>query len=349
MRGDFLEITTREMTTDDHREVTSIAQKAFSFPESLFISKPKLGIVAEVDGKIAGAILYKFMACGNLKNAYIDYAFVHPDYSGKGVGSKLYEATTKFLWEQGCDTQSAIVKDDNVASWSLFLKNGYERIGVVGLVKEFGLAGFLKHYFFTPAFIAIGMDYYLISKTKKPEVKESGTAAQITAFLLFNVIVVLLSSFTIDDNYLQNAISLAIVLTFNVLTGFLGTLFTKRKWKFRFINGGLAIPILNISFGGLFPAIGSWYPEKYEKSSEFKRDMAIVSLATWVLSILFILVMVLLGESRNLITITLKVLMVIRIVTVYPTSAFGAMRVFNWNKIVYAVLLVLSVAVLMFV
>ena len=59
--------------------------------ESLWVGKPKQAVVAVKDGKIVGAILYKFFQSSGRKVGYLDYAFVDPDFHGQGVGGILYK------------------------------------------------------------------------------------------------------------------------------------------------------------------------------------------------------------------------------------------------------------------
>lgn len=113
-------VTVRPMRAEEARDVRKMGRRAFAGLESLWVSKPGQALVAVREDKIVGAVLYKLMNAGGKKIAYVDYAFVDPDYHNQGIGGSLYRAATEFLWALGPDALTAIVKDDNVGSWSLF-------------------------------------------------------------------------------------------------------------------------------------------------------------------------------------------------------------------------------------
>ena len=54
-------ITVRPIEKEDIPFVQKIGRKAFTGMESLMVPKSKAALVAEQDGKIMGAVLYKFM------------------------------------------------------------------------------------------------------------------------------------------------------------------------------------------------------------------------------------------------------------------------------------------------
>ena len=51
--------------------------------------------------------------------------------------------------------------------------------------------------------------------------------------------------------------------------------------KFRFNNGGSFLTVLLGLFGNTFPMNGNWYPDKYENTPDFRRDMAIPEIIKW--------------------------------------------------------------------
>lgn len=187
-----MEIVIRSMEKEEAEEVKRIGKRAFSLVEGMFVSKPKHALVAVVDGKLAGAIIYKITEVKGRRTGYFEYAFVDPEYHGKGIGRKLYQATTDYLWEQGCDSQAALVKDDNVGSWSLFLKNGFARVGLPELFRQLGFLGFLVQFFCNLLWLAVGMDFYLAVRNE-PIRNKRGTGRQIGGYLLANFLLILVT------------------------------------------------------------------------------------------------------------------------------------------------------------
>ena len=178
----------RKMESAEAPYVKKIAQKAFDGIERFFVSTPKEAMVAVTDDHIVGGIIIKYITCKEEKTGYFDGAFIDPRYQGKGIGSTLYEKTTQYLWEQGCTSLSVIVKDDNVASWKLFLDNGFCSINPAEGIRQLGLAAMLRQYFSTPFFISNGMEYCLARKKREIKPKKTGSANQICLYILANIL-----------------------------------------------------------------------------------------------------------------------------------------------------------------
>jgi GNAT superfamily N-acetyltransferase len=183
------------MRPDESSQVKSIAYKSFKGLEKIFISQPKTALVAELEGQAVGAILYKIFKTKSHKIGYVDYAFIDPKAQGKGVGKTLYDETIKHLWGLECDYISAMVKDDNVASWGLFLKFGFQRISIFGILKDMGLVATLKLILGTQFPIALGMEYYLAAKNHEIKSDKSNSFKQILAYLITNLIFFLIAAF----------------------------------------------------------------------------------------------------------------------------------------------------------
>lgn len=137
---------------------------------------------AVIDGKIVGAIQLKFYTGGGKKFGYYEYAFIDPDYHNKGVGNVLYSAVAEYLWAQDCKVLTALVKEDSVGSWSLLMKNGFTRISLLEVVRQFGLLGALRLYFGS----ILGMDYYVALPGQKCVADKGGSLKQIAAYLFAN-------------------------------------------------------------------------------------------------------------------------------------------------------------------
>lgn len=128
----------REMRDGEQKALVKLAHKAFPCFEALFVNHPKRAMVAEYDGQLVGGMMYKFNYAGNKKVAYIEQAFVDPAYHGNGVAKQMYTQTFRFLWEQGCDAITALVKDDNIGSWKPCMDNGFQRVSITEACKRIG-------------------------------------------------------------------------------------------------------------------------------------------------------------------------------------------------------------------
>lgn len=337
----------REMLPEEAKEVQKVGRRAFTWFEGLWVPKPKQALVAVKDDKIAGAIIYKYIKAGGRTTGYYDYGFVDPAYHNQGIGNTLYKGAADYLWEQGCDSLSAAVKDDNVGSWGLLLKNGFKRISIPELIRQFGFMGAAKHYLFSPYCVGIGMDYYVASKNKDFEEK-GGTMKQISSYLLANLLLSFFLLFQTSRHIISFLAAYMSLLVLVMAASWLGTRSSKRTWEYRLNNGGAVISAL-VNLGGVFPMVGNWYPDRYENTDEFRRDMGLAALPEWMLLVAVTVFSSLfppeLLYTRYLSQIS-AVFLIYRLIPVYPFESFGGRRVYDWNKLLYLGMAVITIVVL---
>jgi GNAT superfamily N-acetyltransferase len=347
MAGVFM-IFVRKMHPSEAREVRKLASKAFQGMEQFFISNPKEALVAEMDGKIVGGVMIKYIETAAHKVGYYDFVFTHPQYQGKGIGKALINKATEYLWEQGCTAVCAAVKDDNVGSWQLFINNGVQRVSLMETVRRLGLLTALKIYFFTPFFASNGMELYLAVKEDEVAPKSHGTGMQILLYLLANALL-LLSGFRTRSNFFVFLAAVLTLLLGAIAAGYIGTLLTKEKWHYRLNSGGAFICAVIGFIGGVFPMIGNWYPPRFEKTDGFKRDMGIVALCEWIFMIIATLAGVLMQEQYTFfsaIALVGVVFLIYKAIPFYPFESYGGRRVLDWNRGLYALMTVISCVIL---
>lgn len=336
----------REMKEGEEREIVKTGRRAFPAFEALFVESPRMTMAAVYEDKIIGGIIYKFISSGGKRIAYISEAFVDPDYHGSGVGTKLYKETFCYIWDQGCDGMTALVKDDNVASWKLFMENGFKRVGAFEVIRQAGISGALLQYLKTPVPFAVGMDFYMVMKETSVKEKDTGVC-QLFSFLASNFLLLLpvwLQLFRRSPQSLPVFMSAYFtVLTLFVLTRYAGTLFSRRSWKFRFNNGGSFLTVLLGLFGNTFPMNGNWYPDKYENTPDFRRDMAIPEIIKWaVFSLAALLAFTGIPYLRSVSQIICYYLIFI-IIPLYPFEALGAGRIYRFSRLLWLFTAVLTV------
>lgn len=344
-------IVIRKMEASESKEVKKIAAKAFGFGiERLFVSEPKEAMVALLDDKIVGGINTKYITSGKHKIGYYDTAFIDPNYHGQGIGKLLYEKTTEQFWKDKCTALSALVKDDNVASWKLFLNNGLKQVNILEVIKHLGFIATLKLYFTTPYFIGNGMEHYFTVKDRTVESKKINTVKQIMLFLLANILILLAGAFT-RSNMIPFIAIIMVILLGSIGFGYIGTKLTKEKWNYRLNSCGAVLCVFITFLGNVFPLIGNWYPNKYTNSLKFRRNMGIVALCEWIYMMGITLTGILLKDSNYVFRLFADVgalLLVYKIIFVYPFEAFGGNRVLGWNKGIYAVCAILSAILIYF-
>jgi len=301
---------------------------------SFMFSKPESALVARSDDRIVSGFCYKIMKIGSKKIGYVTYFFTDPAYHGRGIGSRLCGEGLAQM-RKDCDMLITFVRDDNAASWKNFEKRGFQRVPFMQMAHFFGVFGAIRLYFSTMFSMTVGYDFY-VSSEEKLVVKEN-SEAQILVFLALNILLISLVS-------LDWLAAWALILVGWVAVGYVATLFTKRKWRFRTTNGGLLISGLIATFvNGIYPISGNWYPETYEKSWSFKRDLGVNSLAVWV----FLLAVNLISQDWHAVQTLTSALLVFKCLPLDVFKTYGSERVYSWNRGIYILMVVLTIGAIM--
>lgn len=346
------QLVIREMQDGEQKEIMKVGRSAFSAFEALFVEFPRHAMAAVYADKIVGGIIYKIIPSDGKKFAYIAEAFVDPAYHGSGVGTKLYEETFRHIWAQGCDGMTALVKDDNVASWKLFMDNGFKRAGFHEVIRQSGITGLIRQYLKTPVPFAIGMDFYMVMKEEQVRRKKTGLSQMLFFFISNFVLLLPMWASLIYKNPGSVPVftgAYLTVLALFVLPRYTGTLFSSHNWEFRLNNGGSFLTVLLSIFGNTFPMNGNWYPDKYENTPAFRRDMAIPEILKWaVFSLAALLVFTGVPYFRIVSRIVCYYLIFL-IVPLYPFESLGAGRIYRFSRIMWLITAVLTVLELLFI
>ena len=106
------------------RDMNNLAPRTIIQEPSLWIYIDKFGskkddhcLVAEVDGKIVGAVWVRCIhAFGHIDDAVPEFAIaIYPQFRGKGIGSKLMKNMLEYLKSKGYSKTSLAVQKDNYA------------------------------------------------------------------------------------------------------------------------------------------------------------------------------------------------------------------------------------------
>jgi len=342
-----MDIIIRELQGNEVKEAVKIARKSFGIVGYVLIRKPKHGLVAVVDDKIAGGVFYYTKNSGSKKIGVVSFLFTDPKFQGHGIAGKLLDECIGVLWGEGCDGLVTYVQDDNVGSWAAFEKRGFVKTTLLKSAKALGGSAAMKsQLFFTETFaFCVGADFYMALPDEvatKKYARKDISIVQIGLFVLMNLLLLPLIIGRSYDPVMAIA-SIAFVLIGTAFAGWIGTWFTGRKWNFRLTQGGfLSTAILGIFT--IFPMIGNWYPVKYENTPKCRRDMALNSILIWLflfaimISNMFIDNLILEG-MQNLSAI----LLIYRCIPILPFSSYGSGRVWEWNKPVFGIFAIASI------
>ena len=118
--------TDREFILNANKEINELSGLNDStlekrIDEDLFNNKICKSVVAEVNGNIAGFILYSYIYWANCgKGIYLSQAYVNNDYRGKGVYKELLNELEKK--ETDCNFITDLVGPDNIVMKSVLDK-----------------------------------------------------------------------------------------------------------------------------------------------------------------------------------------------------------------------------------
>ncbi|OPL07774.1 MAG: hypothetical protein AVO33_03850 [delta proteobacterium ML8_F1] len=342
-------ISIRTMKNEEAVVIQKLGKQLFEPFDAMMISKPKNCIVALENEEIVGAVIYKYLTLKPVKLLYVEFIFVRGNTISRGIGRKLLDACMAQGINENCNGFSAIIRDDNVASWKLFLDRGFERVQFKPLISLFGIKETMKQLFETHFGFATGMDYYV--KIDKPFVKDSITPTSFQLghyFLVSSLVIIPLLVKDISYGF-QMILALITTLLIRMLGGYLLTRFTKEEWSFRVSEGGYLIPLIASLFGGVYFLCGNWYPKVYSKSETFKQTLGLASLGQWLSLYMVILLNAFVFQQSdflNLVTFLASFLMVLSLIPFNPVASFGGKRLYDWNKVTYGFVVVLSIVTL---
>jgi ribosomal-protein-alanine N-acetyltransferase len=88
-----------------------------------------IGLVARVNGDIAGFIISQVEIENDTLYGHIITVNVAPTYRRKGIASKMLQETEAILKGKGITECHLEVREDNSAALKLYQKSGYQKIG----------------------------------------------------------------------------------------------------------------------------------------------------------------------------------------------------------------------------
>ena len=114
-------------------EKQSFTREAFSKREIAFMLEDYngIGLVARVNREIAGFLIARIDIGRGRLFGHILTLDVAPRYRRMGVARKLLEELDKLLKQKGAVECRLEVREDNVAAINLYLKLGYQRLGML--------------------------------------------------------------------------------------------------------------------------------------------------------------------------------------------------------------------------
>lgn len=143
------EVTIRRMASSDIHEVLALDRVVTGWRESVISFgditaaspgiPPDLSFVAEADRKVVGFSINRVtsLMVPLTEVCMIHAILVHPDYQGRGIGSKLIRALLGHCQTEGVGTVRALIPEDNKELQALFERHGFQRSRTINFDKTF--------------------------------------------------------------------------------------------------------------------------------------------------------------------------------------------------------------------
>lgn len=330
-------------TPEEGGKTRALARRVFGGAVTLLLSRrPAWGFYAHDDEDYVGGVLLEKMGPGEAVLAWI---FVDPEAQGHNLGSRLLEAGIRAMDEAGMETQFALIRVDNTASWNMFAKNGYVRPSVFKSLFGYSLKGFLKRleYSLATGYSTWVRDASLANRSIHPR------RAPIIKSLLFSLFIggalSLFSLRGIEFFY----VGIATVIGITALRMMVAYPIARISGPVRFDppQGGTSLSvILAVAFGAWWPAFGLFVPDReIWRDREFAPYNGMQAFATW-MSLLVVYGGVRLaypGAFEAGLEIFLDLIIIYQTVPFFPFDGMDGGRVLNYSKLLYAAGAILSV------
>ena len=343
----------RELRPGEAADLMRLACPNFSMVEQIFMSRPKLGVVAEAeDGSVAGGAFLIIVEAGGRKVGCIDIIFVLPKYRGSGVAKQLYHAATEQLHQRGCDTVMALVRGDNSQSLRRFEAEGLCSISLHRLRKQIGFSA-TAGLFIKTASLACATGCWILCENAAPQSVGSNVQNLLRTFLTNGVLLLcgalLGSCLHTGSAPWWNLLAALFFLAVLTLGESLGRKAVGGSWRFVLPEGGLVPTAIVALLGGFYPMLGHWYLTERENTPEYRRHMAAPAMGAWLTLMAAVFACGLLRKAHPFFGCGADLgvmLLVFYILPFYPFDSFGGRRVREHNERTYAALITFSIITL---
>lgn len=349
------EIIIRPIREGEKVETQRVMRRAFSPLTWLFFSWSKDVLVAEHAGHIVGGAVLKIFNAANRKVGFVSWLFTDPDSRGLGVGQELIEGALAFFDAQGCTEFSACVEGYNTSSSKIFATRGFTILSPGEQLGRYGL-GIIPYWWHSFHFIDVGHFLWVRPAQEQPD----SPILQWLGTWLVNALLLLVAAWrmgTLSVNDLWTIPTAMLVLfSFRSLAMWGAAKAQGFAVRFRAWESSVTlVAILALLFGGFLPFPGSFYPVgnqwRYRDLLPKIGPMALAgSLATLVLAwgswaaLRWNLVPGFDPILLSLQQLSREMAILDTIVAFFPMISFNGRRLWDWNRVVWALVSLAAVA-----
>lgn len=333
-------------------ELKRLACPNFSVVERLFMSKPKLGLVARADdGSYAGGAFLVVTEAGGRRVGCIDIIFVLPEHRGSGAARLLNHAAVEELHNRGCTTVMALVRGDNSQSLRRFEAEGVLPVSLRQLRRRISTAA-IAELFIKTASLACATGCWILCEGAVSHIGDSGQnllrVAAVNGFMLLCG-ALFGAAFKTSSYPWWNMLAALLLLCVLTLGETLGRAFAGGRWHYVMPEGGLVPAAVVALLGGFYPMAGHWYLTERENSVLYRRRMAAPASVSWLLLLAATGLSSVLYNTNSLFPAVSELgsmLLLLYALPFYPFDSFAARRVREYSAVCYGVLAVLSLVTL---
>ncbi len=313
-------------------------------------------LVAEYEGHIVGgAVLKTFALPKGRKVGFVYWLFTDPEARGLGAGQRLIEAALDFFAAQGCDEISACVEGYNTSSSKVFSTRGFGILSMGEQWKRYGL-GIIPYWWHSFHFMDVGHFLWAKPGPERPD----NPVLQWWGTWIINVLLIWLAAWR--QGSLESADLWTIPVVLLVLLGLRSLLMMAaakaqrlavrfRAWE----SSATLVGAIAVLFGGYFPFPGSFYPVGDRWSyRDLSPQIGPVALAGTLASLVMAWgswALLRLDLTLDLAPLLLPLLQIGRMLAVletvvafFPLISFNGRRIWDWNRVVWVLVTLASVA-----
>lgn len=361
-------LTIRRMRLGEEKKVKLIVREVFPLMAWLFFIHKPTTLVAVKGNKIVAGIVYgQFVYSKAINSGMIYWIFTAPKHQGEGIGRKLIQEAVDKLKAGGCQKVFACIEGYNSSSFKIFNSLNFSKLSLLDQIKKFRIKTFYLWYQ-THHLFDLGHDlwYFDIKVNEgKTEIKKDQNKLRDIILWLLNLtisaMIMFIAFFRTDLIDIKigdiTILFIGIGITFGIrdLAGIIAGKGSGLKLEYDIWESGHIISFIMAVFtGGYIPVPGAFYPEgdgwSYQNKLNGLARQSLASVSA-LLVLGFILNFNFISETKYseilLIMVTNMAIFDIAL-PFFPFVSYNGRRIWDFNKIIWLVLLIVLMTFLIF-
>ena len=248
------------------------------------------------------------------------------------------------LNKEGLTKQFALVRDDNTASWNMFLKAGYKILPVHKSLFGYSVKGLLKRFSYS---MLTGYSIWVKddAQNNKPTYPNYPIVRVLLGSILIGATLALYGVRSIEFLI----VALITVIGITLLRLIVAFPIARLYGPVRFMpsRGGFILSFFNaLITSAWWPTFGFFVPKEDKWSNhDFKKNEAYQAIATWLLlNATFIFASFAFPDIfTSGLNFVLMLVIIYQIIPIFPFDSFDGAKVLRWNKLAYVIGVIISI------